>query len=208
MILTLITLGKFFEARAKGKTSEAINKLRIPFPKPPLERLWPGGGDPSGRGSPRRCGHRHLRRLSRWTGGAGDRALWMNPPSLVRASRWKNSLATRSPAPASTNGYFKMQATKVGDDTALSQIIRLVEEASSSKAPIAKMADKVSGVFVPIVIAVAPYRHHRLAAGRPILRVCPLHRHFGAGDLLPLRPGPGPPPLSWWAPAKGENVAF
>lgn len=53
------------------------------------------------------------------------------------------------------SGYIKMQATKVGDDTALAQIIRLVDEATSSKAPIAKLADKVSGVFVPIVIGIA-----------------------------------------------------
>lgn len=52
-------------------------------------------------------------------------------------------------------GYFKMRATKVGEDTTLSQIIRLVEEASSSKAPIARLADKVSGVFVPAVIVIA-----------------------------------------------------
>lgn len=53
------------------------------------------------------------------------------------------------------SGYFKMRATKVGDDTALSQIVRLVDEATSSKAPIAKLADKVSGVFVPVVITIA-----------------------------------------------------
>ena len=58
-------------------------------------------------------------------------------------------------ATTSKSGYFKMQATKVGDDTALAQIVRLVDEATSSKAPIAKLADKVSGVFVPVVISIA-----------------------------------------------------
>lgn len=53
------------------------------------------------------------------------------------------------------SGYFKMRADKVGDETALSQIIRLVDEATSSKAPIAKLADKVAGIFVPIVIGIA-----------------------------------------------------
>ena len=58
-------------------------------------------------------------------------------------------------ATTSKSGYFKMQATKVGDDTTLAQIVRLVDEATSSKAPIAKLADKVSGVFVPVVISIA-----------------------------------------------------
>ena len=53
------------------------------------------------------------------------------------------------------SGYFKMQATKVGDDTTLAQIVRLVDEATSSKAPIAKLADKVSGIFVPVVITIS-----------------------------------------------------
>lgn len=52
-------------------------------------------------------------------------------------------------------GYFQMQATKVGDDTTLAQIVRLVDEATSSKAPIAKLADKISGIFVPVVISIA-----------------------------------------------------
>ena len=58
-------------------------------------------------------------------------------------------------ATVSKSGFLKMQATKVGDDTTLAQIIRLVDEATSSKAPIGKLADKVSGVFVPVVIAIA-----------------------------------------------------
>ena len=58
-------------------------------------------------------------------------------------------------ATTSKSGYFKMQATKVGDDTTLAQIVRLVDEATSSKAPIAKLADKVSGVFVPVVITLS-----------------------------------------------------
>lgn len=58
-------------------------------------------------------------------------------------------------ATTSKSGYFKMQATKVGDDTTLAQIVRLVDEATSSKAPIAKLADKVSGVFVPVVITIS-----------------------------------------------------
>ena len=58
-------------------------------------------------------------------------------------------------ATVNKSGYFQMQATKVGEETALAQIIRLVDEATSSKAPIAKLADKVAGVFVPIVIVIA-----------------------------------------------------
>ena len=59
-----------------------------------------------------------------------------------------------------------MRADKVGDETALAQIIRLVDEATSSKAPIAKLADKVAGVFVPVVIAIGPGRHDCVAAVR------------------------------------------
>ena len=64
------------------------------------------------------------------------------------------------------SGYFKMKATKVGDDTALAQIVRLVDEATSSKAPIAKLADKVSGVFVPVVNSANTCFH------LPIMSVC------------------------------------
>lgn len=58
-------------------------------------------------------------------------------------------------ATVNKTGYFQFKAEKVGNDTTLSQIIQLVEEASASKAPIAKLADKVSGVFVPVVISIA-----------------------------------------------------
>ena len=104
-ILTLITMGKTMEARAKGKTSDAITKLMDLAPK--------------------------------------------------TATVERNGVESVIPATINKSGYFKMRATKVGDDTALSQIVRLVDEATSSKAPIAKLADKVSGVFVPVVITIA-----------------------------------------------------
>ena len=96
-------------------------------------------------------------------------------------------------ATVNKNGSFKFRATRVGDDTTLAQIIRLVEEATSSKAPIAKLADQVAAVFVPTVIAIA-----LIAAAVWLL----LGQSFdfalsigivGAGDLLPLRSGPGHP---------------
>ena len=158
MILTLITLGKFFEARAKGKTSEAITKLVDLAPKTalversgqeveiPVEEVLPGDVVIVKPGQTVPVDGVVLEGQS----AVDESALTGESIPVEKQPGDKVTGAS-----INKSGYFKMQATKVGDDTALSQIIRLVEEASSSKAPIAKMADKVSGVFVPIVIAVA-----------------------------------------------------
>lgn len=158
MILTLITLGKYLETRAKGKTSEAITKLMNLAPKTALvirdgEELEipseevvlndiivikPGKTIPV------------------------DGIIVEGKTSVDEAVITGESIPVEKDvgdtvigATVNKAGYFRMKATKVGEDTTLSQIIRLVEEASSSKAPIAKLADRVSGVFVPIVIAIA-----------------------------------------------------
>ena len=156
MILTLITLGKFFEARAKGKTSEAITKLVDLAPKTalversgqeveiPVEEVLPGDVVIVKPGQTVPVDGVVLEGQS----AVDESALTGESIPVEKQPGDKVTGAS-----INKSGYFKMQATKVGDDTALSQIIRLVEEASSSKAPIAKMADKVSGVFVPIVIA-------------------------------------------------------
>lgn len=157
-ILTLITLGKFFEARAKGKTSDAINKLLNLAPKTatvirdevefvvPVEELEKGdilivkAGD-----SVPVDGI-----LIEGTASVDESAITGESIPVDKQTGDKVIGAT-----VNKSGYFKMKATKVGDETALAQIIRLVDEATSSKAPIAKLADKVAGVFVPIVITIA-----------------------------------------------------
>mgnify|MGYP002228095296 CR=1 FL=1 len=82
----------------------------------------------------------------------------------------------------------------MGEDTTLAQMIRLVEEASSSKAPISKLADKVAGVFVPVVMAIAAVTAlvWFVASGYDVTRA--LTAGWQSGHLLPLRPGPGHPP--------------
>lgn len=157
-ILTLITLGKTFEARAKGKTSDAINKLLDLAPKTatvirdgmetvvPVEELEKGDV------------------LAVKAGGSipVDGILLEGNASVDESAITGESIPVdKQPgdkligATINKSGYFTMRATKVGDETALAQIIRLVDEATSSKAPIAKMADKVAGVFVPVVISIA-----------------------------------------------------
>lgn len=158
MILALITLGKFLESRAKGKTSEAIEKLIDLAPKTAL--VLRDGQEVE----------LPLQQVKK-----GDIVIVKPGQSIpvdgvVRegASSVDESALTGESIPVEKHpgdtviggsinktGYFRFEAVKVGEDTALSQIIRLVEEASSSKAPIAKLADKVSGVFVPIVIGIA-----------------------------------------------------
>jgi Cu+-exporting ATPase len=158
VILALITLGKFLEARAKGKTSDAIKKLMDLSPKTALvERdgqevelpvedvvkgdiiiVKPGQSVPV------------------------DGVITFGNSSLDESMLTGESIPVEKKvgdkvigASINKSGYFKFEAQNVGDDTTLSQIIRLVEEASSSKAPISKLADKISGIFVPVVIAIA-----------------------------------------------------
>ena len=134
-ILTLITMGKTMEARAKGKTSEAITKLMDLAPKTATVE---------------RDGTEHI--IPAAEAQPGDVLIVKAGESIPVE---KQAGDTVIGATINKSGYFKMRATKVGDDTTLSQIVRLVDEATSSKAPIAKLADKVSGVFVPVVIAIA-----------------------------------------------------
>ena len=158
MILTLISLGKYFEARAKGRTSEAIMKLMDLAPK--TARVLRDGKEET-------IGIDDLVK--------GDIAIVMSGESIpadgvvISGSASVDEAAiTGESIPVEKNegdaviggtvlssGYMTMEVRKTGDETALSGIIRLVDEATSSKAPIAKLADKVSGVFVPIVIAIA-----------------------------------------------------
>lgn len=158
MILALITLGKYFEARAKGRTSDAIKKLMDLSPK--TARVIRNGIEQevsiddvviddeiivkTGESIPVDGV------LIEGSGSVDESALTGEsiPVDKKVGSQVMGATINRS-------GIFTMRAKKIGNDTALSQIIRLVDEATSSKAPIAKMADKVSGIFVPVVIVIA-----------------------------------------------------
>lgn len=158
VILTLITLGKYFEALSKGKTSEAIKKLMGLAPKTanviragkeveisvedvevgdivivkPGEKMPVDGLVVEGKTSV-------------------DEAMLTGESIPVEKTAGSNIIG----ASINKNGTIRYEATKVGKDTALSQIIKLVEDAQGSKAPIAKMADIISGYFVPIVIVLS-----------------------------------------------------
>ncbi len=158
MILTLITVGKYLETRSKGKTGDAIRALMDLAPKTaivvrgdsevelPVEevvvgdilRVKPGGSVPVD-GTVLE-GH----------SAVDESALTGESIPVAKQPGDKVSAATMN-----QTGSFTMKATGVGEDTALARIIQLVEDASASKAPIAKMADKVAGVFVPVVMMIA-----------------------------------------------------
>lgn len=158
MILTLITLGKYFEARAKGKTTDALTKLMDLSPKT-ATRLRDGVeevvsadliqvGDvlvvKAGEGIPVDG------RLLEGT-GVVDESVITGESIPVEKGPGDSVVG----ATVNTAGWFTMQAVRVGDETTLAGIIRLVDEATSSKAPIEKIADRISGVFVPVVIVIA-----------------------------------------------------
>ena len=157
-ILTLITVGKYLETKSKGKTSDAISQLMNLAPKTatvmrgekeieiPVEEIMigdiiiikPGGGIPV------------------------DGTIVEGNSSIDQSNITGESIPVEKTigdkvvsGTINKNGHLKIKATKLGNDTTLSQIIKLVEEASNSKAPISKLADKVSGIFVPVVITIA-----------------------------------------------------
>lgn len=158
MILTLITVGKYMETRSKGKTSEAISKLMDLAPKTatvlrggveqeiPVEEVVTGDTIIVKPGQRIPVDGKIIEGFS-----AVDESAITGESIPVE----KQVGDTVIGATVNKSGYFRMTATRVGKDTTLSQIIALVEEAGASKAPIAKLADKVSGVFVPVVITIA-----------------------------------------------------
>lgn len=158
MILTLITLGKYLEARSKGKTSEAIEKLVDLAPQTAVVER--NGEEVTIDVSEVQTGDIIIVKagesvpvdgeIIEGNGSLDESAITGESVPVDKQTGDKVIGAT-----INRSGYFKFRAEKVGEDTALSQIIRLVEEAGASKAPIAKLADKVSGVFVPIVITIA-----------------------------------------------------
>lgn len=157
-ILTLITLGKFLETRSKGRTGEAIARLMDLAPKTAavirdgVESIVPVEQVKEGDILAVRPGQSVPVDGTIVSGATSidESAITGESIPVEKTEGDKVIAATMNKA-----GYFTFRAEKVGDDTTLSQIIRLVEEAGNSKAPIAKLADKISGVFVPTVIGIA-----------------------------------------------------
>lgn len=158
VIITLIMLGKSLEARAKGKTSDAIKKLMGLAPKTAV--IIEDGKEKIISIEDVQIGHIILVRPGESIPVDGE--VVEGHTSIDESMLTGESIPVGKKAGDSVyaatinkNGMIKFRATKVGSDTALAQIIKLVEEAQGSKAPIAQMADIVSGYFVPIVVAIA-----------------------------------------------------
>ena len=158
MILTLITLGKYLEARAKDHTSDAISRLIDMTPK--KATVIRDGIETEIDASALRVGDICAVR----DGGAipadgiieeghGSIDMSMLTGESVPAELGKGDEVTG--ATVNREGYFRFRVTRVGEDTAFSRIIKLVEAAASSKAPVSRLVDKVSGIFVPVVMSLA-----------------------------------------------------
>ncbi len=158
MILALIDLGKYFEARAKGKTTDAISALMDLAPK--TAHVQRDGAEVEVPTEDVQVGDRVVVR-------AGE-SVPVDGRVVEGSASLDESAITGEPVPVeknvgdrvtgattSTRGWFVMEATATGDDTTLAGIIRLVDEATSSKAPIERMADRIAGVFVPAVMGIA-----------------------------------------------------
>lgn len=158
MILTLITLGKFLETRAKGKTGEAIRQLMDLAPKTAtvlrdgVETEIPAEEVKAGDVVVVRSGGRIPVDGVILEGSASIDQSALTGESVPADKEPGDSVAAATIVSA---GFLKIRAEKVGEDTTLAQIIRLVEDAGGSKAPIARMADKIAGVFVPVVMTIA-----------------------------------------------------
>ena len=158
MILALITLGKFLETRSKGKTSEAITRLMDLAPK--TAHVLRDGAEVEIPVEEVQVGDRVVVRPGQSIpvdGVISEGVSAVDESALTGESLPVDKGPGDKVAAASINksGSFIFEASRVGEDTTLAQMIRLVEEASASKAPIAKLADKVAGVFVPVVMGIA-----------------------------------------------------
>ena len=158
MILTLITLGKYLETRAKGKTGDAIARLMDLSPKTAI--VFRDGAEVSVAIEDVQLGEVVIVRSGGnipIDGVVMEGHAWVDQSALTGESVpvEKKTGDQVSAATISTEGYLKIKAQKIGADTTLAQIIRLVEEAGGSKAPIARLADKIAGVFVPVVMGIS-----------------------------------------------------
>lgn len=158
MILTLVTLGKYLETRSKGKTSQAISRLMDLAPK--TASVLRQGKEVTVPVEEVRVGDHIVVRpgqsvpvdgvIVRGSSAVDESALTGESLPVDKSVGDKVAAAT-----INKSGSFVFEALRVGEDTTLAQMIRLVEEASASKAPIAKLADRVAGVFVPVVMLIA-----------------------------------------------------
>lgn len=158
MILTLITVGKLLEARSKGKTTNALKNLIKLSPKTAV--VLRNGEEVEVPIETVRKGDIFVVRpgqsipvdgvVLEGTSAVDEAALTGESIPVDKGAGGRVSAAT-----VNQSGFLKCQATRVGEDTTLSQIIRMVSDAAATKAPIAKVADKVSGAFVPVVIGIA-----------------------------------------------------
>lgn len=158
MILTLITLGKYLETRSKQKTSEAVSKLASLSPK--FATVIKDGTEttiPTEQVSVGDCVV-----VKPGESIPVDGIITQGTTSVDESAITGESIPvdkavgdTVVSATINTTGYIQLKATQVGNETTIAKIVRLVEDAAASKAPIAKIADKVSGIFVPVVITIA-----------------------------------------------------
>ncbi len=157
-ILTLITIGKYLEAKSKGKTSEALEKLIDMAPKTAI--VEKGGAQVTIPVEDVAVGDILIVKPGMAVPVDGvviegstavDQAAITGESIPVEKNVGDNVIG----ATINKTGFIKIRASKVGEDTAFAQIIKLVEDASATKAPIAKMADKIAGVFVPVVMTIA-----------------------------------------------------
>ena len=158
MILALIDLGKYFEARAKGKTCDAMAALMDLAPK--TANVVRDGAEVSVPTEDVRAGERVIVRAGQsvpvdgvvleGSASIDESAITGEPVPVEKGVGDRVTAAT-----VSGRGWIAVEATAVGEDTTLAGIIRLVDDATSSKAPIERMADRIAGVFVPVVMAIA-----------------------------------------------------
>ena len=158
MILSLITVGKMLEARSKGKTTDALRSLMKLAPK--TATLLRGGEEAVVPIAQVQRGDRFVVRPGETIPVDGvilSGSCAVNESALTGESIPVDKTAGDAVSAATINqsGFITCEATRVGEDTTLSQIVRMVSDAAATKAPIAKIADRVSGVFVPAVIAIA-----------------------------------------------------
>jgi len=158
MILTLITLGKFLETRAKGKTGDAIRALMDL--RPETATVLRDGKEKTISAEQVQVGDTVIVR----SGGRipVDGTVVEGNASVDQSALTGESVPVEkepgdpvAAATINTAGFLKLRADKVGEDTTLQQVIRMVEEAGGSKAPIARLADKIAGIFVPVVMGIA-----------------------------------------------------